>query len=380
MKEKKEKKEKKIPPTIDSINNSQKTIDIVFNGKSVWRYEMDGIIQGLIFDNVKKRDLLIIKHIVKNLKNKGEKISNPSYSKKELKKGTSVEMEHTNDPEVAEQIAKDHLEEFPEYYEELEKMEKRLQKQNPVHSRQSFEASQRKVEPKSLISGSEWRDKIEKMRKNKPIEEEDEDLGGSYKMDKPETAQFLANPTSDDGKTIYHVEWFQGLVEDSLDPMAVRRVKANSPKQALHFVIYGELKDLGCIYFNQQKFTCDDFSDSEKCVSDILEIAIAMENQKNKKGQHLLTIDEDIPKKKSNPKKKKEEKELCSHCDKEKGLDDIYDIDGSFYCNSCINKLESEFEARKAQEEIEDEGKEIVLKEHKTKKVKKAKNKSNKGK
>ena len=37
----------------------------------------------------------------------------------ELKKGTKVEMEHTNDPELAEKIARDHLNENPYYYTKL---------------------------------------------------------------------------------------------------------------------------------------------------------------------------------------------------------------------------------------------------------------------
>ena len=48
-----------------------------------------------------------------------------------LEKGIAVEMEHTDDPMLAEEIAIDHLTEFPNYYEELEKMEEKLKKQNP---------------------------------------------------------------------------------------------------------------------------------------------------------------------------------------------------------------------------------------------------------
>jgi hypothetical protein len=41
-------------------------------------------------------------------------------------KGIKVEMEHTNDPEVAKEISKDHLTEFPMYYTGLAKLEKQL--------------------------------------------------------------------------------------------------------------------------------------------------------------------------------------------------------------------------------------------------------------
>lgn len=45
---------------------------------------------------------------------------------KQLELGIKVEMEHTDDPKVAIEIAKDHLCEFPTYYTELNKMEQSL--------------------------------------------------------------------------------------------------------------------------------------------------------------------------------------------------------------------------------------------------------------
>lgn len=41
-----------------------------------------------------------------------------------LAKGTAVEMEHTDDPEAAKEIAMDHLVEDPKYYDKLAKIEK----------------------------------------------------------------------------------------------------------------------------------------------------------------------------------------------------------------------------------------------------------------
>ena len=38
-------------------------------------------------------------------------------------------MEHTDDPEIAKRIAKDHLEEYSNYYVELVKLEKKLEKE-----------------------------------------------------------------------------------------------------------------------------------------------------------------------------------------------------------------------------------------------------------
>lgn len=46
----------------------------------------------------------------------------------ELKMGIKVELEHTNNPEVAKRIAIDHLAEFGDYYTRLIKMEKEAEK------------------------------------------------------------------------------------------------------------------------------------------------------------------------------------------------------------------------------------------------------------
>lgn len=54
------------------------------------------------------------------------------FDRRALAQGRRIEMEHTDDRAMAEEIAADHLEEFhvegypDEYYEELEKMERRL--------------------------------------------------------------------------------------------------------------------------------------------------------------------------------------------------------------------------------------------------------------
>lgn len=47
----------------------------------------------------------------------------------QLKKGIKVEMEHTNDKNLAREIALDHLAEFPDYYDRLDDMEKEAEKE-----------------------------------------------------------------------------------------------------------------------------------------------------------------------------------------------------------------------------------------------------------
>ena len=49
-----------------------------------------------------------------------------NFNSRQLTIGTKIEMEHTREPLIATQIAKDHLREFPNYYTELVKMENRL--------------------------------------------------------------------------------------------------------------------------------------------------------------------------------------------------------------------------------------------------------------
>lgn len=43
--------------------------------------------------------------------------------KSQIQKGVKIETEHTGDKEKATEIAMDHLTEFPDYYDRLEKME-----------------------------------------------------------------------------------------------------------------------------------------------------------------------------------------------------------------------------------------------------------------
>jgi hypothetical protein len=50
------------------------------------------------------------------------------YTKAQLEKGAKHELEHTKILSKARKIAKDHLEEHPDYYVELSKMEKKLKK------------------------------------------------------------------------------------------------------------------------------------------------------------------------------------------------------------------------------------------------------------
>jgi hypothetical protein len=67
------------------------------------------------------------------------------YDKKQIEMGIKVEMEHTKYPKVALQIALDHLEEYPDYYTRLARMEKTAEKYwTKAKKKQVKEATKRK--------------------------------------------------------------------------------------------------------------------------------------------------------------------------------------------------------------------------------------------
>ena len=55
---------------------------------------------------------------------KGDNLRVKDVSKRELKRGIEVELEHTKSRKIAKEIAMDHLTEIPDYYTRLKKMEK----------------------------------------------------------------------------------------------------------------------------------------------------------------------------------------------------------------------------------------------------------------
>jgi hypothetical protein len=72
---------------------------------------------GGIADN--KTIVDILKHHQKLNKNVSKETLELQFNK-----GLKVEREHSNDPQTQKEIVKDHLMEFPDYYDRLEKMEK----------------------------------------------------------------------------------------------------------------------------------------------------------------------------------------------------------------------------------------------------------------
>lgn len=76
-------------------------------------------------DNIKggKADKLSIEDIAKKHDVSVEDI------KTQIKMGKKIELEHVDDEDLAEEIAMDHLEEIPDYYTRLKKMEKEAKKE-----------------------------------------------------------------------------------------------------------------------------------------------------------------------------------------------------------------------------------------------------------
>lgn len=57
-----------------------------------------------------------------------DNMPNHIFNRSQLRKGTRIEMEHTNNPRIAREIAKDHLMEIPNYYTHLTRMERRAKR------------------------------------------------------------------------------------------------------------------------------------------------------------------------------------------------------------------------------------------------------------
>lgn len=59
---------------------------------------------------------------------KHKNVPDSEFDSSELEKGIKVEMEHTDNPEIAKNIAKDHLSEIKDYYTRLLAMEEEAKK------------------------------------------------------------------------------------------------------------------------------------------------------------------------------------------------------------------------------------------------------------
>ena len=89
------------------------------------------------------------------------------FDNKEILKGIEVEMEHTNDPKIAVEIAMDHLKENPNYYTELEDFEGEKDIENKIIFGERGEVvnEEFKYKPKNIVESEEAEQKANKLYK-----------------------------------------------------------------------------------------------------------------------------------------------------------------------------------------------------------------------
>lgn len=82
--------------------------------------------------------------------------------KDQIKIGKKIEMEHVDDAKLAEEIAKDHLQEIPDYYTRLEKMEKEAKKDLKLESKRFMALAGIKEGDKKFLSNESYQENITK--------------------------------------------------------------------------------------------------------------------------------------------------------------------------------------------------------------------------
>lgn len=103
-----------------------------------------------------------------------------NYLKTQLQKGIKVEMEHTNDRQIAKEIALDHLVESPEYYKQLEKMEKKFDKGGNTNSKKTVRTTSLKhykeLKAKGINAELVTKSDLNKMRDGGSIQNNSEEF------------------------------------------------------------------------------------------------------------------------------------------------------------------------------------------------------------
>ncbi len=107
------------------------------------------------------------------------------FDQEQLKQGVKVELEHTEDPEIALEIAMDHLTENPYYYEMLKDVDEHIDTPTKKEREQEDEREQRNKE----------RDQVEK----KPVQKRDQEKRTFVDGDEFEMMLDLANALFESG-------------------------------------------------------------------------------------------------------------------------------------------------------------------------------------
>ena len=112
-----------------------------------------------------KADKLSVEDIAKKHKVSVDKIE------AQIEMGKKVELEHVKDEKLAKEIAMDHLEEIPDYYTRLKKMEKEAKKELNLEAKRFMALAGIKEGDKKFLTNESFQQTIR--------EEKDED-GGSF--------------------------------------------------------------------------------------------------------------------------------------------------------------------------------------------------------
>lgn len=128
----------------DTVRTNDGSLQFLFFTENENMYAITNRINGLFNDNVGKSIHLHLEQISKleedkvpggladdmTCKDVAKSIKEPVKAvKKSVKMGAKVEREHTNDPDIAKEIARDHVKELGSaYYPALDKMEKKLKR------------------------------------------------------------------------------------------------------------------------------------------------------------------------------------------------------------------------------------------------------------
>jgi hypothetical protein len=90
---------------------------------------------------------------------KHENVPVTNFDPKQIRAGMSVEKEHTDDPAKAQEIAKDHLSEFPDYYTRLLEMEGKADDEKKKLEEKAKEAFYRGFQEElQKIGKQSWKD------------------------------------------------------------------------------------------------------------------------------------------------------------------------------------------------------------------------------
>ena len=126
-KEEKQEAENTDDAVVEKIRKFFKSKDDSINDDDVHAFAEKEGIDPHEFEEIIYRDYIkLLKGSISidSWEGKGNNLSEKDVDKKQLSKGIKVEKEHTSNDELAKKIAIDHLSEFPDYYDRLEKMEK----------------------------------------------------------------------------------------------------------------------------------------------------------------------------------------------------------------------------------------------------------------